>query len=509
MADLERMNLVVTGHVDHGKSTGLGHMLFLLGQIHDPKKKRQPWRIAEKYYNESKASGMGSWSYAWILDPLMDERERGLTINISFQEFKTKKFFYNLIDAPGHSDFIKNMITGASQADAAILVVSARKGEFEDGTKVAGTASGKYANVIGMTTEHMLLLTSLGVTNIVVAINKMDVVDWDEKRYTQIKTAIHTIFTSLMTALQVDNKEARLEAIKYVPTSGLVGVNLLSKDASMKNLEGHIAAAKTGKADSDFIESLGKEMDDIKAGFEGLSWYKGPSLVDALDELESPAVRKQTLSKQPLRVPIQQTLNISGVGTVLTGRVSSGILKPNTEALVSPTKASIVPVKVSIKTIQAFHKDIPQGMPGDNVGFQVKAKNIGSNDIIRGAVLSDPSDPAEALKPNVDGFLSLVLVVRGLGKKAKKKDDSWGIHENYSPVVHLGTAQVACRVTAVQDQDQLGQGERGMVWMTPLNPLVVEPLAKSPALGRFALRDSGKTVAVGVVQKVERGKYAS
>jgi elongation factor 1-alpha len=113
------------------------------------------------------------------------------------------------------------------------------------------------------------------------------------------------------------------------------------------------------------------------------------------------------------------------------------------------------------------------------------------------------------LKPNVDGFLSLVLVVRGLGKKAKKKDDSWGIHENYSPVVHLGTAQVACRVTAVQEQDQLGQGERGMVWMTPLNPLVVEPLAKSPALGRFALRDSGKTVAVGVVQKVERGKYAS
>ncbi|MHA1207559.1 MAG: elongation factor 1-alpha C-terminal domain-related protein, partial [Candidatus Hodarchaeales archaeon] len=186
-----------------------------------------------------------------------------------------------------------------------------------------------------------------------------------------------------------------------------------------------------------------------------------------------------TLAKQSLRVPIQQTLNISGVGTVLTGRVSSGILKPNTDALISPTKQSIVPVGVQIKTIQAFHKDIPQGEPGDNVGFQIKAKNVGSNDIIRGAVLSDPSDPAEALKPNVDGFLSLVLVVRGLGKKAKKKDDSWG------------------------------QGERGMVWMTPLNPLVVEPLAKSPALGRFALRDSGKTVAVGVVQKIERGKYAS
>ncbi|MHA2052801.1 MAG: GTP-binding protein [Candidatus Hodarchaeales archaeon] len=508
MADLERMNLVVTGHVDHGKSTGLGHMLFLLGQIHDPKKKRHPWRIAERYYKESKATGMGSWSYAWILDPLMDERERGLTINISFQEFKTKKFIYNLIDAPGHSDFIKNMITGASQADAAILVVSARKGEFEDGTKVAGTASGKYANVIGMTTEHMLLLSSLGVTNIVVAINKMDVVDWDQKRYEQIKTAIHTIFTQLMTALQVDNKDARLAAIKYVPTSGLVGVNLLSKENSLKNLEGHIAAAKAGAADADFIESLGKELDDIKAGFDGISWYDGPSLVDALDGLESPAVRKETLSKQSIRIPIQQTLNISGVGTVLTGRVSSGILKPNSDMVVSPTKQSIEPVTVTVKSLEAFHKEIPQALPGDNIGFNIKTKNIGAKDIIRGAVLSDPKDPAKALRPNIDAFLSLVLVVRGLGKKAKKKDEAWGIHENYSPVVHCGTAQVACRVTAVQEKDSLGQGERGMVWMTPLNPFVVEPLAKSPALGRFALRDSGKTVAVGVVQKVELGKYA-
>jgi elongation factor 1-alpha len=509
MADLERMNLVVTGHVDHGKSTGLGHMLFLLGQIHDPKKKRQPWRIAERYYKESKAQGMGSWSYAWILDPLMDERERGLTINISFQEFKTKNYVYNLIDAPGHSDFIKNMITGASQADAAILVVSARKGEFEDGTKVAGTASGKYANVIGMTTEHMLLLTSLGVTNIVVAINKMDVVEWDQKRYEQIKNQIHTIFTSLMGALQIENKEKILDSIRYVPTSGLVGVNLLSKDATMKNIEGHISAAKTSGGDAEFIESLNKEVADIKAGYEGISWYDGPSLIEALDELESPAIRKEDLAKQPIRIPIQQTLNIRGVGTVLTGRVSSGILKPNSDMVVAPTKLSIEPLPIEVKSIQEFHKDLPQAAPGDNIGFSIKAKNLAAKDIIRGAVVSDPNDPARALKPNVDGFLSLVLVVRGLGKKAKKKAEAWGIHENYSPVVHCGTAQVACRVTQIQEKDLLTQNERGMVWMTPLNPLVVEPLAKSPALGRFALRDSGKTVAVGVVQKIERGKYAS
>ncbi|MFX0013640.1 MAG: GTP-binding protein [Promethearchaeota archaeon] len=509
MADLERMNLVVTGHVDHGKSTGLGHMLFLLGQIHDPKKKRQPWRIAERYFKDSKAQGMGSWSYAWILDPLIDERERGLTINVSFMEFKTKNYIFNLIDAPGHSDFIKNMITGASQADAAILVVSARKGEFEDGTKVAGTASGKYANVIGMTTEHMLLLTSLGVTNIVVAINKMDVVDYDQKRYEQIKDAIHKIFTQLMTALQIDNKEKYLEAIKYVPTSGLVGVNVLSKDVTFKNLEGHISAAKAGSGDSEFIESLEKEKEGIEAGFDALSWYDGPSLIEALDILESPAVRKEQFAKQSIRIPIQQTLNIAGVGTVLTGRVSSGILKPNTEVVISPTKQSIEPLPITVKSIEEFHKEIPQALPGDNVGFNIKTKNIGAKDIIRGAVVSDPKDPAKALRPNIDAFLSFVLVVRGLGKKSKKKGEVWGIHENYSPVVHCGTAQVACRVTQVQEKDLLAQGERGMVWMTPLNPLVIEPLSKSPALGRFALRDSGKTVAVGVVQKIELGKYAT
>ena len=510
MADLERMNLVVTGHVDHGKSTGLGHMLFLLGQIHDPKKKRQPWRIAERYHKDSKAQGMGSWSYAWILDPLMDERERGLTINVSFMEFKTKNFIYNLIDAPGHSDFIKNMITGASQADAAILVVSARKGEYEDGVKRTGTASGKYATVIGMTTEHMLLLTSLGVTNVVVAINKMDAVDYGQERYEEIKESIHGIFTTLMKVLQVDDSEKRLEAIKYVPTSGLVGVNVLSKDATLKNLEGHISAAKAGNGDPKFIESLEKETEDIKAGFEALSWYDGPSLLEALDLLESPAVRKEMLAKQPIRIPVQSTLKIGSVGTVLTGRISSGVLKPNSEVVISPTKQSIEPLSISVKTIEEFHKAIPQALPGDNVGFNIKAKNIGAQDIMRGAVVSDPKNPAKALRPNVDGFLSYVLVIRGLGKKGKKKGEpAWGIHENYSPVVHCGTAQVACRVTKVQEKEQLLPDERGMIWMTPLSPLVVEPFETSPSLGRFALRDSGKTVAVGVVQKIELGKYDS
>ncbi|MHA1450169.1 MAG: GTP-binding protein [Candidatus Hodarchaeales archaeon] len=511
MADLERMNIVITGHVDHGKSTSFGHMLFLMGQIHDPKKKRAPWRIAERYYLDSKKEQMGSWSYAWILDPLIEERSRGLTINISFTEFKTEKYIYNLIDAPGHSDFIKNMITGASQADAAILVVSARKGEFEDGVKRAGAASGKYANVIGMTTEHMLLLTSLGVENIVVNINKMDAVDWDQKRYQTIKDNLAKMFLMLMKAIRIENAEEIASKIEYVPTSGLMGVNLLPKDKTIANLEGHISQAEAGNADAEFIESLKKELGIIKDTWP--DWYSGPSIMEALDAFPSPSKKKETLSKKPLRIPVQSVLNISGVGNVYTGRVASGKLLPNTDVVVAPTKRSNDPLPVTVKSIQEFHKEIPSAAPGDNIGFNVKAKNLAAKDVIRGAVVSDKENPAKPLLPGKDAFLAMVLVVRSLGKKAKGGEKEWGVHVNYSPVVHCGTAQVTCRVTEMKsldgaDIDTLGQNQRGMCWFTPVQPIVIEPVAQSPALGRFALRDSGKTVAVGIVEKVEYGKYS-
>jgi len=514
MADFERINLIVTGHVDHGKSTGLGHMLFQLGQIHDPKKKREPWRIAERYYVDSRKEGMGSWSYAWILDPLIEERQRGLTINTSFMEFKSDKYIFNLIDAPGHSDFVKNLITGASQADAAILVVSARKGEFEDGVKRAGTASGKYANVIGMTTEHMLLMTSLGITDVVVAINKMDDIDpvYDQKRYEEIKKNIKQTFSILMKAMNVENADEKVENIKFVPTSGLIGVNLLPKDKCIQNLDGHIAAAKSGNADAKFIESLEKEKDETSKGYDALNWYQGPSLVEALDMIPSPIKRKAELSKKPLRIPVGSVLNIGGVGTVLTGRVASGVLKPETDVMISHTKKSRDPTTITVKSIQEFHKDLPDAAPGDNIGFNIKAKNLGASDFLRGSVIAPPNDPATPLKPGVDGFLSLVLVVRALGKKKKGGEGAWAIHKDYTPVVHCGTSQVACRVTEIRDLQgkeivELGQNERAMIWMTPVQPIVVEPLAKSPPLGRFALRDSGKTVAVGIVEKVELGRY--
>jgi elongation factor 1-alpha len=335
---------------------------------------------------------------------------------------------------------------------------------------------------------------------------------YDQSRYEEIKKNIKGTFSILMKAINVENADEKTENIKFVPTSGLVGVNLLSKDNALQNLEGHISAAKSGSAEAKFIESLEKEKDEVTKAYEAMSWYTGPSLIDALDMLPSPVERKSQLSKQSLRVPIGSVLNIGGVGTVLTGRVASGILKPDDEVLISHTKKSREPTGIQVKSIQEFHKDLPEAAPGDNVGFNIKAKNLGAGDFLRGSVLAATNDAAIALKPGVDGFLSLVLVVRALGKKKKGGEGAWAVHKDYTPVVHCGTSQVACRVTEIRDLQgkeiaELGQNERGMVWMTPVQPIVVEPLAKSPPLGRFALRDSGKTVAVGIVEKVEKDRY--
>src|SRR3990170_4664480 len=255
------LNIVIMGHVDHGKSTTTGHLLYLAGAIDE--------RTIKAFEEEATKMGKGTFKYAWVLDNLKEERERGVTIDLRFLKFDTKKFSYTVIDAPGHRDFVKNMITGASQADAAVLFCSAKKGEFE-----AGIGAG------GQTREHAFLAFTLGIRQVLVAVNKMDdiSVNWSKDRYDEIKNEVSRMLKMV---------GFKTEKINFIPVSGWTGDNLLKKS-------------------------------------EKMTWYTGPTLIDGLDYLEVPA--KPT--NKPLRVPIQDVYSITGIGTVPVGRVETGVLKP-------------------------------------------------------------------------------------------------------------------------------------------------------------------------------------
>ncbi len=295
------LNLIVTGHVDHGKSTSMGHFLFDLGAVDD--------RTIQEYAKESEKTGAGdSFKYAWVLDQLKDERERGVTIDLAFQKFETQKYFYTLIDAPGHRDFIKNMITGASEADAAVLIVSAKKGEEDVALGPGGQAR-----------EHAFLLKTLGVNQLVVCINKMDdqTVKYNETRFNEAKEDVSNLLKTV---------GYNMAKIRVIPISGWTGENLVKPSTNMP-------------------------------------WYKGPILFQALDEFTEPP---KPIEK-PLRVPIQDVYTITGVGTVPVGRVETGKMKVGDPVMIMPEG-----LPAEIKSIETHHTPMQEAQAGDNIGFNLR-----------------------------------------------------------------------------------------------------------------------------------------
>jgi len=425
------LNLVVIGHVDHGKSTLMGHLLFLTGYVDE--------RTLRKFEEEARALGKESFKFAWIMDKLKEERERGLTIDLSFWRFETRKYYFTIIDAPGHRDFIKNMITGASQADCALLVVSAKKGEFE-----AGIGPG------GQTREHAYLAKTLGVDQIVVAVNKMDdpSVNWSKERYEEIKKEVSALLKTI---------GYRLEKVPFVPVSAWTGDNIVTKSDKMP-------------------------------------WYDGPTLVEALDTFEVPP---KPIDK-PLRIPIQDVYSITGVGTVPVGRVETGVLKEGDTVIFEPPG-----IKGEVKSIEMHHERISQAEPGDNIGFNVKG--VSRKDIRRGDVAGHPTNPPTVVKE----FIGRIFVV-------------WhptAIAAGYTPVLHAHTAHTPVRFEqliakldprtgqVVQENPSIiKQGEAAIVKFVPLKPIVLEKYEEIKPLGRFAIRDMGRTVAVGIVQEVTPAK---
>merc|ERR1712137_1344415 len=405
-----------------------GHLIYKCGGIDK--------RTIEKFEKEAADLGKGSFKYAWVLDKLKAERERGITIDIALWKFESPKYAFTVIDAPGHRDFIMNMITVTSQADVAILVIDSAPGGFEGGWAAEG-----------QTKEHALLAFTLGVTQMIVALNKMDSCQYSESRYNDIKEEVSQYLK------KVGYKPAK---IAFVPISGWVGDNMIEKSDNMP-------------------------------------WYKGPCLLDALDNVSPP---KRPTDK-PLRLPLQDVYKIGGIGTVPVGRVETGILKPGMNVTFAPSGLS-----TEVKSVEMHHTEMPQAVPGDNVGFNIK--NISVKQIRRGNVAGDSkNDPP---KKTVN-FTAQVIVMNHPGQ----------IMSGYTPVLDYHTAHIACKFTELRDKtdkrsgkmtpgavEKIKNGDSCLVTLIPSRPLCVEAYSEYPPLGRFAVRDMRQTVAVGVITEVTK-----
>jgi len=408
------LNLAIIGHIDHGKSTLVGRLLFETGAV--------PQHVIDGYRKEAESKGKGTFEFAWVMDNLKEERERGITIDIAHKRFDTPKYYFTIVDCPGHRDFVKNMITGASQADAAVLVVAASEGVQEQ------------------TKEHVFLARTLGISQLIIVINKMDAVNYDQKRFDAVKADV----TALLKMVAY-----KPEDMLFIAASAFQGVNIAKKS-------------------------------------DKTPWYKGPTILEALDTLKEPE-KPTTL---PLRLPIQDVYSISGVGTVPVGRVETGILKKGMTIIFMPANKT-----GEVKSVEMHHEEIPQAVPGDNVGFNVRG--VAKNEIRRGDVVGPVDNP-----PTVaDEFTAQIVILFHPS----------AITVGYTPVFHCHTAQVACTLTALKKKldPRTGQvkeenptflktGDAAIVQIKPSRPLVIEKIKEIPPMGRFAIRDMGSTIAAGM-----------
>ncbi len=422
----EHMNLVFIGHVDHGKSTTVGRLLYDAGGIDE--------QTMKKLQEKAKDLGKAGFEFAFVMDNLKEERERGLTIDLSHKKFETEKYYFTIIDAPGHRDFIKNMITGASQADAAVLVVAANDG------------------VMAQTKEHVFLSKTLGVNQLIIAINKMDMKDYKEDVFNSVKEQV----SQLLKTVGYDPSK-----IPFVPLASLKGDNVVKKS-------------------------------------ENMSWYSGPTLLEALNNL---AVPEKPINL-PLRLPIQDVYNITGIGVVPVGRVDTGILKVGQKVKIMPARDG-KGVVGEIKSIEMHHEQLQQAEPGDNVGINIRG--VTKKDVTRGDVIGPEDNP-----PKVASEFTAQIVVLNHPSVMTK---------GYTPVFHVHTAQVACTITEIvkklnpatgetlqEHPDFIKNGDAAIVKVKPTKPLAIETFKDIPQLARFAVRDSGSTVAAGMCTELVEHK---
>ncbi len=426
MADKPHLNMIITGHIDNGKSTTMGHFLMQLGVVDE--------RTIQQHAEESEKTGKGdTFKYAWVMDNIKDERERGITIDLAFQKFETPKYFFTLIDAPGHRDFVKNMITGASEADCAVLVLSAKEGETDTAVAPGGQAR-----------EHAFLLKTLGVNQIIVAINKMDDSNYSEDAFKKAKEKGEKLIKSV---------GFKLDAVPFLPVSGWKGDNLVKKS-------------------------------------ENLKWWTGKTLLETFDDFTLP---EKPVGK-PLRVPIQDVYTITGVGTVPVGRVETGKMKAGDKIIIMPSGAP-----GEIKSIETHHTEMPSAEAGDNIGFNLRG--VEKKDIKRGDVMGTPDAPPKVAKE----FRAQIIIIHH--PTALAPGYTPVMHAHTTQVAATITAfesKINPATGAVEEENPkfLKVGDSAIVKIKPVRPTCIESFQEFPEMGRFALRDMGATIAAGIVKEI-------
>ena len=420
MAEKPHLNLIFIGHIDHGKSTTVGRLLYETKAVTEQDMKKLKEEVAK--YNRP------TFEFALVMDQLKEERERGITIDIMHRDFQTPKYYFTIIDAPGHRDFVKNMITGASQADAAVLVVSCPDG------------------IQSQTREHAYLAKVLGISQLIVGINKMDAAGFDKAKFEDTKAKV----SELLKTVGYD-----ISKIQFIPYTALEGSNV---------------AAKSDK----------------------MPWYTGPTLLGSLDSLTPPA----KFTEKPLRLPIQDVYSISGFGTVPVGRVETGTMKPGDTVMIMPAG-----IKTEVKSIEMHHQQLQKAEPGDNVGFNVKG--VDKKDMKRGDVVGSVQAP-----PNVSQiFKAQIVVINHPTAIAPGYTPVFHIHTMQIAATIteiLEKKDPKTGQTMQKNPEFIKNGDVAIVNIKVSKPICIEKFSDFPQLGRFAIRDMGQTVAAGVVLDVTK-----
>ena len=451
----KHISMVVCGHVDAGKSTTTGHLIFKLGGIST--------REMEKLQAEADQQGKSSFAFAYYMDKDKAERERGVTINCTTKEFYTDSYHYTIVDAPGHRDYVKNMITGAGCADVALLLVPAEMGGFESAIAKGDHGSGE---VQGQTRQHARLLGLLGIEKIIVGVNKMDSCDWSEQRFTEIKDEMSKM---------LQQAGFKPKQVPFIPYSGFLGENLVETTDKMPWYKGWKA-------------NLSK--DEV---------MEGVTLYDALEKLARPPKR---FPDRDVRIPINGIYKIKGVGDVITGRVEQGTINAGDAVRIAPRGIN----GLKVFSIEMHHKTWPNAKPGDNVGMNIKG--LDKNNMPKvGDVISLEKD--KLLEP-VESFTAQIVVQEHPGQ----------LKPGFAPLVHVRTAKSACTMSKIlwkmgkktgneklENPPFLEMGESAEVEFTPKQPLYLESFDDCPGLGRVALMDQNQLVMLGKVVSVKYKPY--